>query len=69
MPYYRDIHAVDSEVAKGVVYCFSDGKFAVLKCDGVVSCPVKEWQSLADRMIPEIRQEIYEVVNVMGAMA
>lgn len=69
LPYYREIHAVESEVAKGTVYCFSDGKFAVLKHDGVVYCPINEWKDLADKMVPEIRQEIYEVVEVMGVKA
>ena len=64
--YYPDILAVESEISKSVVYCFSDGKFAILRADGAVYCPINEWRDLADRMIPEIRKEIYEIVEVWG---
>ncbi len=66
LPHYKGIYAIQSEVAKGIVYCFSDGKFAILRSDGAVHCPVDEVFDLAERLIPEIKQEILDIVEVMG---
>ncbi len=61
---YSDILAVQSEVEEGAVYCMSDGKFAILCHDGAVYCPMDEVDELADRMRPEIRSEIFEVLEM-----
>jgi hypothetical protein len=61
---YRDILAVQSEEEDGVVYCISDGKFAILCWDGAVFCPMEEVAELQAKMRPEIQQEIKEILEI-----
>jgi hypothetical protein len=61
---YRDILAVQSEEEEGVVYCISDGKFAILCWDGAVFCPMEEVADLQAKMRPEIQQEIAEILDI-----
>ena len=58
---YPGIFAIESEIVSGCAYAFSDGKFAVLRHDGAVFCPIHETPILADMMKPEIRAEILSV--------
>lgn len=64
--YYPAIFAIQSEVSAGTVYCISDGKFAVLRCDGAVYCPIGEYRELADKMKPDIKQEILSTMEMWG---
>lgn len=61
LTHYDKIYSVESEEYDGLFYGLSDGKFAVLRPDGAVFCPVHETPKLARRMLPRIREEIMGV--------
>ena len=58
---YPGIFAVDSNIEKGLTYCISDGKFAVLRVDGALFCPLHETPQLAGMLKPEFGNEIMEI--------
>ena len=58
---YPGIFAVDSNIEKGTTYCISDGKFAVMRFDGALFCPLHETHKLANMLRPEYRDEIMEI--------
>ena len=59
--YYPGIWAVDSELTTGLSYGISDGKFAVIRHDGIAYCPLDEVDELAAKMKPEVGDEILNV--------
>ena len=47
---YTDIYAIESELHRGLVYGISDGKFAILRGNGAIFCPLHETPQLAERV-------------------
>jgi len=58
---YDGIWAVDSTLTNDLTYCFDSNKFAVLRSDGAIFCPLHEVPKLADKMMPAVRREILDI--------
>lgn len=63
LTHYTDIYAIDSMEFSNIVYGLSDGKFAVLKPDCAVFCPIHEVPDMAKRLIPELQAEVIAIYN------
>ena len=59
---YTDIYAIESEIHKGLVYGISDGKFAILRGNGAIFCPLHETPQLAERVTALVSKKMGQEV-------